>query len=166
MHIYDNNVYKRTLQLDLPSEDRIIRTVLIGGDYLLIHSDGNKMAAVDLNQPIQAKATFKTIQLSQMSDIYRLVWVPRDDDDDRKGYLFASEYLSRGFNSQIYELDLHAIPTTLTPLQIPFMNGYGYNNTFFICEMGADAILCYDACRKYSEATEKVNILKLEKSSH
>ena len=163
VHMYKDEVYKRKIQLDIPLQRFISPTILCGGNHLLIHTAENKVAAVNLNQNIEAQATFKTIQLNQIDNIQNLVWVPRDNEERGKGYLFASEYLSDRFNSQIYELDLHAIPTTLTPLQIPFMNSYGCKNVAFICTMGKGAILCYDACGKDTGLTRQMNILSLEK---
>ena len=169
VHMYNNEVYKRTLQLDIPlrsyqtSTNYISTTILCGGNHLLLHKAENEVAAVNLNQNIEAPATFKTIQLNQMDDIHNLVWVPRDNEETGKGYLLASEYLYDRFNSRIYELDLHAIPTTLTPLQIPFMNSYGCKNVAFKSTMGKGAILCYDACGKDTGQAPQVNILRLEK---
>ena len=169
VHMYNNEVYKRTLQLDIPlrsyqtSTNYISPTILCGGNNLLLHKAENEVAAVNLNQNIEAPAKFKTIQLNQMEDIDSLVWLPRDNEETGKGYLLASEYLYDRFNSRIYELDLHAIPTTLTPLQIPFMNSYGCKNVAFLCTMGKGAILCYDACGKDAGILGQVNILSLEK---
>ena len=168
VHVYENEVHKKTLQL-LIRCNNIISTVLCGRGYLLLHTHKTTLAIADLNQS-GSNAKFKSVQLLQMTDIYSLVWIARGDDQSGEGYLFATEMKDDAYNSHVYELNLKNAGNgdKLTPLQIPFMNSYGSRNVYFRCTMGTDAILCRDLCGKKTSEYKKwvvpVNILKLEKT--
>ena len=167
VHVYENEVYKRTLQLLIKNNVIRISTVLCGRDFLLLLTDKSTLAIVDLNQS-GSKAKFKSIRLGQVTDNFSLLWIERGDEQSGEGYLFASESKEKAFNSHVYELNVKSVVdgALLTPLQIPFMNSYGYRNIFFTCTMGTDAILCSDVCGTKMNEDEHycpASILKLEK---
>ena len=168
VHVYENEVYKRTIQLLIKVNDISLSTVLCGRDFLLLLTDESTLTKVDLNQS-GSKAKFKSIRLGQMTWINSLVWIASGNDQSGEGYLFATEFKSDAFNSHVYELNVKSVVggALLTPLQIPFMNSYGSRNIFFRCTMGTDAILCNDLCGKklslFKYWEYPLNILKLEK---
>ena len=167
VHVYENEVYKRTLQLLIKKNDNRFATFLCGRDFLLLRTDESTLAIVDLNQS-GSKTQFKTIRLGQVTN-FSLLWIGRGDEQSGEGYLLASEVKEKAFNSHVYELNVKSVVdgALLTPLQIPFMNSYGSRNIYFKCTMGTDAIFCYDSCGKnltqYETLRYPVNILKLEK---
>ena len=166
VHVYENEVYKRTLQLLIKINVACISSALCGRDILLLLTDESTLAIVDLNQS-GSKAQFKSIRLGQVR-CFELLWIGRGDEHSGEGYLFASQQLARPFNSHVYELNVKSVVdgALLTPLQIPFMNSYGSRNIFFKCTMGTDAILCKDLCGKKVNEDEHycpASILKLEK---
>ena len=171
VHVYENEVYRSSLQLLIKRSSFCYSKVSCGRVYVLLQTDKSTLAIVDLNQS-GSQAKFKSIQLGQMEYIHSLVWIARGDEDSGDGYLFASEPEGNAFNSHVYELNLKSVEdgALLTPLQIPFMNSYGSRNFNFRCAMGTDAVFCTDLCgkkkSKYKNYEYPSNILKLEKVIH
>ena len=173
-YVYENEVFRNALQLrKIPWHFRYLRLqqpTLAGKDFLLLHDLYGSVAVVDLKQT-ESNPKFKTIHLDKaIFAKTSLVWMETGKQmSTGVGYLFASKLFGEWFfRSQVYELNLNTVVdgSSITPMQVPFMDNYGARNVYFIHAVGTNAILCYDLCgkqfRDYDSLGVRVNVLHLE----
>ena len=103
VHVYQNEICKRIILLDIEIEAGYVRTFLCEGKYLLLTTSGNNLAVVELKLKETGaitRANFKTLQFKKIGRFGELFWMARGYGETTKGYLFVSPLMDRhGFTS-------------------------------------------------------------------